>query len=79
MATFSSNNGMLALVPVVKLWGYKNYKSWKRNIHALLLGQALWKHASGQVPLPITQAQKDWEESARTAKSLSEVLSEPDV
>jgi hypothetical protein len=41
MASFLSESGLSASVPVGKLWGSENYEHWKRNIRALLLGQAL--------------------------------------
>ncbi len=69
MASFSGDSGPSASVPVVKLQGSENYEHWKRNIRVLLLGQALWKHASGQVPLPTTKARKDWEAAVEKAKS----------
>lgn len=73
MASFSDDAGVPALVLVVNLRVSENYKCWKRNTCALLLGQALWKHASGQVPIPITQAQWDWEEAADKAKTPNDV------
>ncbi len=77
MASFSSEPGPSASIPVVKLRRSENYEHWKRNIRALLLGQALWKHASGQVPFPTTKAQKDWEAAAKKAESTADTPSKP--
>ncbi len=77
MASFSADSAASASVPVIKLRGTENYESWKRNIRALLLGQGLWRHSSGLVPLPITQAQKDWETEVSKAKTPAEAPPKP--
>jgi hypothetical protein len=69
MAIELSISGTTASAKVTKLRGTKNHKSWRQNMHALLLGQGLWKYATGLVPFLITQA--EWDSEKKSAKAVT--------
>jgi hypothetical protein len=77
VALFSGESVPPASAPVVKLRESEKYEHWKRTIRALLLGQALWKHALGQVPIPSTKAQKDREAAVEKAKLTGDLPPRP--